>query len=135
MDKIRVGIIGGGGIARGAHIPGYQRLADVELVAVADIAPGKAEETAGLHGIPKAYTTCEEMLAKEQLDAVSVCTPNAAHMVTTLAALKAGCHVLCEKPIAMALQQGEAMVEAAYKAGKTLQIGVNQRFKIGRAHV
>ena len=128
MDKIRVGIIGGGGIARGAHIPGYQRLADVELVAVADIAPGKAEETAALHGIPKAYTSGEEMLAKEKLDAVSVCTPNVAHKVCTIAALEAGCHVLCEKPIAMNLREGQEMVEAAYKAGKTLQIGVNQRF-------
>ncbi|NLX36280.1 MAG: Gfo/Idh/MocA family oxidoreductase, partial [Chloroflexi bacterium] len=128
MDKIRVGIIGGGGIARGAHIPGYQKLSDVQIVAVADVAPGKAEETAGLHGIPAAYADYNEMLDKEGLDAVSVCTPNAYHKAPTIAALQAGCHVLCEKPIAMNLQEGRDMVEAAYKAGKTLQIGVNQRF-------
>jgi predicted dehydrogenase len=127
-DKIRIGIIGGGGIARGAHIPGYQKLAAVEIVAVADVAPGKAEETAGLCGIPAAYTDYNEMLAAEGLDAVSVCTPNAFHKAPTIAALKAGCHVLCEKPIAMNLQEGQEMVEAAYKAGKTLQIGLNQRF-------
>ena len=128
MDKIRVGIIGGGGIARGAHIPGYQKLSDVQIVAVADVAPGKAEETAGLYGIPAAYADYNEMLDKEGLDAVSVCTPNAYHKAPTIAALQAGCHVLCEKPIAMNLQEGRDMVEAAYKAGKTLQIGVNQRF-------
>jgi predicted dehydrogenase len=129
MSKhVRVGIIGTGGIARFAHIPGYKAQQDVEIVAFCDVVPGRAEAAAKEFGVPKAYTDFCEMLAKEQLDAVSVCTPNAAHKDATIAALQAGCHVLCEKPIAMTLQQGQEMVAAAKKAGKTLQVGLNSRF-------
>ncbi len=125
---VRVGIIGTGGIARFAHIPGYKAQPDVEIVAFCDVVPGRAEAAAKEFGVPKAYTDYREMLAKEQLDAVSVCTPNFAHKEATIAALEAGCHVLCEKPIAMNLQEGKEMVEAARKAGKTLQVGLNNRF-------
>ncbi len=129
MSKlVRVGIIGTGGIARFAHIPGYKAQKDVEIVAFCDVVPGRAEAAAKEFGVSKAYTDFREMLAKEQLDAVSVCTPNAAHKEATIAALQAGCHVLCEKPIAMTLQQGQEMVAAAKKAGKTLQVGLNSRF-------
>lgn len=125
---VRVGIIGTGGIARFAHIPGYKAQPDVEIAAFADVAPGRAAEAAKEFGVPAAYTDYREMLAKERLDAVSVCTPNFAHKEATIAALQAGCHVLCEKPIAMTLKEGQEMVAAARKAGKTLQVGLNSRF-------
>ena len=125
---IQVGIIGAGGIARYAHVPGYQAVKGVKLVAVADIVPGKAAELAQEFGIPHAYESMEEMFANEQLDAVSVCTPNFAHKEVTLAALNAGLHVLCEKPIAMNLAEGREMVETAARLGKVLQIGLHWRF-------
>lgn len=125
---VRVGIIGAGSIARHAHIPGYQAQKDVELAAICDVVPGKAAEMAAEHDIPSAYDGCEEMLEEEELDAVSVCTPNFAHKETTLMALEAGLHVLCEKPIAMNLQEGREMVESAQERGLVLQVGLHQRF-------
>ncbi|MFP3896698.1 MAG: Gfo/Idh/MocA family protein, partial [Anaerolineales bacterium] len=73
-ETVRVGIIGAGSIARHAHIPGYQAQADVELAAICDVVPGKAAEVAAENDIPHAYDGCKEMLEKEELDAVSVCT-------------------------------------------------------------
>ena len=128
-ETVRVGIIGAGQIAQNAHIPGYKAQSGVELVAVCDVIPGKAAQVAQEHGIPRAYDGTAEMLKKEKLDAVSVCTPNFAHKEATLAALGADLHVLCEKPIALSLEQGRQMVEAARAAGKILQIGLHQRFE------
>jgi len=125
---IRVGIIGAGGIARYAHIPGYQAQKDVELVALCDVVAGKATEVAREFNIPRAYDSCAEMFEKEPLDAVSVCTPNCGHKEATIAALNAGLDVLCEKPIAMNLQEGREMVETAHRLGRVLQIGLNWRF-------
>ena len=127
-NTVRVGIIGAGNIAASAHVPGYRAATDVEIAAVCDIVPGKAVTFAAEHGIPKAYESHLEMLEKETLDAVSVCTPNFAHKQTTIDALRAGRHVLCEKPIAMNLAEGEAMAAAAREAGRTLQIGLHWRF-------
>jgi predicted dehydrogenase len=128
-QKVRVGIIGAGGIARWAHIPGYQAQADVEIAAICDVVPGKAAQVAKECNIARAYESMGDMLVSEKLDAVSVCTPNSSHHEATLAALAAGCHVLCEKPIAMNLAEGKEMVAAAHKAGKTLQIGLQSRFE------
>ena len=79
MGKIRIGIIGCGGIARGAHISSYLKIPDVELVACVDIVREKAEETAKTFNIPHWYTDYREMLEKEDLDGVSICTPNIFH--------------------------------------------------------
>ena len=130
VKTVKIGIIGAGGIAHDAHIPGYLALKDkgVEIAAVADVAPGRAKKVAEEFGIPHAYESYAELLQKEKLDAVSVCTPNIAHKETTVAAFAAGLHVLCEKPIAMNLDEGRAMVAAAHKAGKILQIGLHWRF-------
>ncbi len=126
---LKVGIIGVGGIARGAHIPGYKALDNVALVAGADI-DAKARKAAREEcGIPNVYDTYEEMLEKQpDLDLVSVCTGNRMHKDPTIAALKAGCHVLVEKPIAMNAQDGQAMVDAARKHKRRLMVGVNCRF-------
>jgi len=125
---VRVGLIGAGGIAQAAHVPGYKAQEDVELVAVCDVVPGKAAAVAAEVGIPSAYDSYAEMLENESLDAVSVCTPNMAHKEATLAALACGLHVLCEKPIAMNLQEGREMVAAAREANRVLQIGLHWRF-------
>ncbi|NLG28371.1 MAG: Gfo/Idh/MocA family oxidoreductase [Chloroflexi bacterium] len=129
MKTIRVGVIGTGGIATQQHIPGYQAVPGVEIAALCDVVPGRAAEVA--KGVPgaRAYEDFRQMLDREQLDAVSVTTPNFAHRDATVAALEAGAHVLCEKPIAMNLAEGREMVAAADKAGKLLQIGVHMRFE------
>lgn len=126
--SVRIGLIGAGGIAQAAHVPGYKAQEDVELVALCDVVPGKAAAVGAELGIPNAYESYAEMLASESLDAVSVCTPNVAHKEATLAALAHGLHVLCEKPIAMNLAEGREMVAAARAADRVLQIGLHWRF-------
>jgi predicted dehydrogenase len=126
--KIRVGIIGGGGIARMAHIPGYQAAPDCEVVAVCDVKKQVAVETAQKFNIPRVYTRYQDMLRKEQLDAVSVCTPNFMHCKPTVDALKAGLHVLCEKPLAMNATEAKLMVDTAKKHKRQIQVGHHMRF-------
>lgn len=128
--KIRVGIIGVGGIARGAHIPGYQKLSDVEMVAFCDIIPERARKGVEEFGAPgaKAYEDYRELIARDDIDAVSVCTPNAVHAEIAIAALNAGKDVICEKPMAIKPAEAWAMVEAARRNGRILTIGYQHRF-------
>ncbi len=128
MDKIKVGIIGVGGIAQ-AHIQGYRQNPAVELYAFCDINPERLEQQGKEHGITRLYTDVNDMMAAlPELDAVSVCTWNCAHASCTIAALKAGKHVLCEKPMAMNADEAAAMLEAAKESGKLLMIGFVRRF-------
>jgi predicted dehydrogenase len=128
-ELLKVGVIGAGGIARFAHIPGWKNLPEeVELVAICDIIPERAERAAEAKDIPCAYSSAGEMLAHHKLDIVSVCVHNSAHRDCTIAALEAGTNVLCEKPIAMNSAQAEEMIAAANKAGRLLMVGQNQRF-------
>lgn len=128
---IGIGIIGSGGIARYAHLPGYKGSADlgVQVVACADANEETARKTAGEFDIPHVYTDYREMLQRDDIHAVSVCTPNYLHMQPTIDALEAGKHVLCEKPMAMNAVEGQAMVDAANRTGKKLQIGFQTRFQ------
>ena len=130
LETVGVGIIGGGGIARGAHIPGYQKLSNVEIVAVADPVEAARNGIATEFGIPEVYEDYREMLKREDIHAVSVTTPNFLHAEATIAALEAGKHVLCEKPLAMNAREGEAMVEAARRTGCKLMCGFNSRFSL-----
>jgi predicted dehydrogenase len=130
MSKLlKVGIIGAGGIARHAHIPGWKNLPEeVELIAICDIIAERAEKAAENNDIPYSYSSAEEMLAHDELDIVSVCVHNSAHRDCTIAALESGCNVLCEKPIAMSAAQAEQMIAAAEKSDRILMVGQNQRF-------
>ena len=126
--EIRVGIIGAGGIA-GAHAERYKRVPGARVVAVADVLPGRAQgfiERYGLQGA-RAYSDYREML-RDDLEAVSICTFNAAHYEPTMAALDAGKHVLLEKPMAVQLAQGLDMVRAAQRAHRMLSIGFQSRY-------
>jgi len=128
MEKIKVGIIGVGGIAQ-AHIEGYRKNPAVELYAFCDINPDQLKWQGEKHGITRLYTDVNEMMAAlPELDAVSVCTWNCAHAACTIAALKAGKHVLCEKPMAMNAEEAAAMIEAAEESGKLLMIGFVRRY-------
>ena len=135
MKEIKVGIIGAGGIARGAHIPSYQKLANVSVVAVADVKEGTATEAAEKFNIPHVFTNYEELLKMGELDAVSVCTPNAFHAAPSIAAMEAGKHVLCEKPMAVSVAEAQQMVETAKKRKRILQIGLASRFSAGAQYL
>lgn len=127
--KVRVGIIGAGGIANGAHIPGYKGVSEhIELVAIADVVADLAKARAAEHGFTRAYADYEEMLRKEDLDCVSICTPNKFHGAAAIAALEAGVHVLCEKPPAVDAAEARRMADAAARAGKHLRYGFHNRF-------
>lgn len=125
---IRIGIIGTGKVSALFHIPGYRACPDVEIVACADIDGARAETFAHDHNIPRSYGDYTKMLESENLDGVSVCTPNYAHAEPTIAALNAGVHVLCEKPIAINSHDASRMVDAARDTGKMLAIGHHMRF-------
>ena len=129
--SIRVGIIGCGKIAQVRHIPEYVANPNVELYGFYDINQTRTEELAKKYG-GKAFASYEELLADETIEAVSVCAANHVHAEITIAALKAGKHVLCEKPMAVTLSECEAMVAAAEESGKYLMIGQNQR--LAKAH-
>lgn len=128
---IKIGMLGCGKIAQVRHMPEYAENPDAELCAFFDLNFERASEMAAKYG-GKAYQSVEELLADPEIDAVSVCVANNAHAELTIKALNAGKHVLCEKPMAVTLEDCEAMVEAAKKNGKFLMIGQNQR--LAKAH-
>ncbi len=128
MSKIKVAVIGVGSIAE-LHIAGYKANEDVELYAFCDINEKTLKAKGEKHGITRLYTDKDVMLRElPELDAVSVCTWNCAHAECTIAALKAGKDVLCEKPMAMTAAEGEAMLAAAKSSGRTLMLGFVRRF-------
>lgn len=128
MKQLRVGIIGAGGIAQACHMPAYQELAGVTLHAVADINPETAQRAAQRFQVPHVFQDYRDLVAMDEIDLVSVCTPNAFHKDPTIAALRAGKHVLVEKPMALNAAEGRAMIRAAQQAGKLLMVGLNNRF-------
>ena len=128
MDETKVGIIGAGGIAGGKHLPGHRNVEGVSIIAVCDIDRQRAENFAKQHDIKHVFTDYNDFVAMPELDAVSVCTPNNFHAPPTIAALNAGKHVICEKPIAGNANDGQAMVDAQKASGKVLQIGLQSRF-------
>lgn len=126
--KLKIGIIGSGGIA-GAHARQYKKMDDVEVVAVADIVPGKAEEFKGRMELPHAQAFEDHRkLLELDLDGVSICTPNAAHCRTTVDALEAGKNVLLEKPMSVTLEEAVEMVRVSQRTGKMLTIGFQPRY-------
>ena len=129
--SIKIGIIGCGKIAQVRHIPEYAANPHAEIYGFYDINQARAQELAQKYG-GKVFASYEELLADPAIEAVSVCVANHAHAEISIAALKAGKHVLCEKPMAVTLEDCEAMVAAAEVSGKYLMIGQNQR--LAKAH-
>ncbi len=128
-QRLKVGIIGTGMIATAGHIPAWKNLADdVEIVGVADLLEDRAKLIAETEGIPGAFGDWRKMLGQLDLDIVSVCTPNAYHKEQSIAALRAGAHVLCEKPIATSRADAVEMFAAAEAAGRTLMVSQTARF-------
>ncbi len=124
---INVGVIGCGSIGVKRHISEYSENKDVKLVAFCDKVLERADEQKSIYG-GSAYRDYIDLLADENVDAVSVCTPNHLHAEIAIAALDAGKHVLCEKPMGVTLDEMDAMIEAEERSGKQLMIAHNQRF-------
>lgn len=131
MEKVRIGVIGCGGIARTKHLPAEAKNPDAELVAFCDIDPVKAKNMKEQFGLPdaKLYEDYHELLKDERVDAVLVLTPNYLHCQITVDALDAGKHVLCEKPMAISYEEAKKMIAARDRSGKILTIGYQNRFR------
>ena len=128
MGKLKVAVVGVGSIS-GFHIKNYLANEDVELYALCDINAQRLKEKGEKYGVTRLYTDEAEMLAElPEIDLISVCTWNSAHAPCTIMALNAGKHVLCEKPMALNVEEAEAMQVAAEKNGKLLMIGFVRRF-------
>lgn len=126
--KFKVGIIGTGWIAE-AHIESYKNMPDVEIVAGADLIPGKADaffKRYGVEGV-RCYPNHKAMLEAEELDAVSVCTYNTQHAVCAIDSLNAGVNVLLEKPFTVTTEEAVEVMRAEKKSGKLLSIGFQPR--------
>lgn len=129
---IRIGVIGCGKIAQVRHFPEYAENSNAKIEAVFDMDKARADAMAEKYEA-KAYNSYQEILADPDIDAVSICTANMTHCEITVAALEAGKHVLCEKPMAITLEECEKMVETSRRTGKFLMIGHNQR--LAKAHM
>lgn len=129
--RLNIGIIGCNGIARGKHLPSLKKLPVIDLVAFCDIVESSALSLCHEFGTEhaKVYTDYRELLADPSIDVVHVCTPNNTHAEITVAALEAGKHVMCEKPMAKTTEGARAMVDAARRTGKKLSIGYQNRFR------
>ncbi len=129
--KVRVGVIGCGAIARYTHLRGYVHLVDdVEVVALADPFRENLDLLGDMYDIPRdsRYVCHEDLLRRDDVDAVSICTPNYLHGPQTVDALRAEKHVLCEKPMATTVEAAKAMVEAARDTGRLLMVGFTHRY-------
>lgn len=129
--KYAAATIGAGSIAQHCHMPGYAKNPHSELTAFVDPVPARHAEIRKLFPGVRGYKTYKEMFANEKLDVVSVCTPNKFHAECAIAALKAGCHVLCEKPMATTLKEVDAMAAAARAAKRKLMVGFTHRLYRG----
>ena len=125
--KVKIGIIGCGWIA-GSHIDSYKKLSDVEVVACADLIPGKAEAFCKANGITaRCYESGHAMLEAEELDGVSICTYNCQHAPCAIDALEHGVNVMLEKPFTVTLDEAIEVMKAEKKSGKILTIGYQPR--------
>jgi predicted dehydrogenase len=132
MAKLRIGIVGVGFIGTQKHLVGLAQHADrCEVVAFCDLDLERAEAAMKEFGSADAYVTADyrELLADESIDVVHVCTWNISHCEITCAALEAGKHVLCEKPMAITGAEARRMVETAERTGKKLSVGYQYRFR------
>ena len=124
-----IGLVGVGSAAQINHLPALKKLEDVRLVALCDRDPEKAGRVAQKFGVPTTYTRFEELLSDEAVDAVDLTTPNYLHAPMAVAALEAGKHVLCERPLARSGSEAAAMAKAAKKADRLLMCALQHRFR------
>lgn len=130
-ERLRIGIVGCGGIANGKHLPSLKAINRADIVAFCDLIPERAEKACAEYGAEgaKTYTDYHRLLEDKSIDVVYVLTPNRMHAQVSIDALNAGKHVMCEKPMAKTAADARVMVEAAKKSGKKLTIGYQHRHK------
>ncbi|MBI0578985.1 Gfo/Idh/MocA family oxidoreductase [Neobacillus cucumis] len=127
MSKLRIGIIGTGGIAVTRHIPTFLQLSETTTIeGVYDVVHARAEQISSQFNSFKVYPSYQEMF--DDVDAIVICTPNKFHAEIAIAALEAGKHVLCEKPMALTVAECQKMESAAKKSGKVLTVAYHYRF-------
>ena len=136
-DRLRVGIVGCGGIANGKHMPSMKKADKFDIVAFCDILEARATQAAKDYGTPdaKVYTDYKALLQDKTIDAIYVLTPNKSHSFISIDAMEAGKNVMCEKPMAKTAAEAKAMVETAQRTGKLLTIGYNSRYTTRSAYV
>jgi predicted dehydrogenase len=125
-EKLRVGVVGL--MIGNDHVAHYRASPTVGELVICDANPARLQEVGDKHQVQKRYADFSEMLAREKLDAVSIALPNKLHCPMTIQAIEAGCHVLCEKPMARNAGEARKMLEAARTHGKKLMINFNSRF-------
>ena len=123
---LRAGVVGLG-FAGTVHTEAYLKVPGVEVVALAGLEADRLQAMGEEYGIPHLYANWEDLLGRDDLDIVSVCTPNFLHSPIAIAALDRGCHVLCEKPLARTTAEAESMVDAAVRNGRVLETAFNHR--------
>ena len=128
MKKVRIGVVGAGNIAVHGHLPAYKKCRNCEPVAICDLNFERAKAAAEQFGIPEVYASVEEMLEKADIDAVDVCTWNSSHAPVLIAAANAGKHVMCEKPLAMSLEDAYLMEKAVKDNDVIFFLAVPSRF-------
>ena len=125
----KFGIIGVGKICQGCHLPAYDKIDDVEIVALCDINEQRLNEVGKKYPNAKLYKDYKEMIDNEELDAVDICTPNNIHSLAAVYALEHGLNVMCEKPDAVSVSEAEKMKNAAEQSGKALMVMRNNRYR------
>jgi len=127
-SSLKLAIVGAGSISRTVHLPCWKRLEEVEIVAIVDPVIGAARDLAKHFDIPRTFASCEEMLAAVRPDAVDICSPNRTHVPAAIAAMRAGAHVLCEKPLAVSTDEIREMGEVADAHGRILMAAQMMRY-------
>lgn len=130
-QTLSVGVIGGGWVATARHIPSLKRAKQVEIVALVDRTPEKAEALAKRFAIPHHYSEANEMYEREHLDLVTICTPPWTHAPLAIEAMNHGCHVFTEKPMAMNTREAASMVGAAKR--NSVHLCVSHNFLFSRS--
>src|SRR6185436_12207854 len=124
-------VIGAGAFAEACHLPGLQAHPGAEVVALCSRRRERAEALAARFGVPRVETDLAAAIARDEVDAVSICTPNDAHREAALLAFAHGKHVFCEKPLGLTVEEAEEMTRAALASGRVHQVAFTYRFLHG----
>lgn len=128
QGKLKVGVIGVGGIA-GAHFAGWKEGQHTELAAMADLCDATLKRVGAQHGVSKLYSSPEELIEDDDIDIVDICTPNMYHAPLAQAAMEAGKHVICEKPLAPTPEEIQRLIETRDRTGMYLMTAQHMRFE------
>jgi predicted dehydrogenase len=131
VQKLNIGVLGCGPIAQAGHFESCTKAANARLYAICDVAADLRDRMAATHAPEKAYGDYAQMLADPSLDAVIIATSDAFHVAASIQALEAGKHVLCEKPLAMGLEESLQLQEVVRRTAKTFQVGHMKRYDVG----